>query len=96
MEKVQILRERIEKFLAEHELQTDVAILSTEEWAARGEPYGNKAVLSMTFEGGLYELLNYPCGRGAFELGDKFRALGEDLGLYMEQGFAWSGHWYPM
>ena len=43
-------------------------------------------ILSMSFEGPLYDILNYTHGRKE----DKFDALFEKWGLYHEQGNAWN------
>ena len=43
-------------------------------------------ILSMSFEGGLYDVLNYSCGSKM----DKFMKIFEKYGLYYELGNAWN------
>lgn len=43
-------------------------------------------ILSMSFEGVLYDVLNYSCGKRE----EKFRAIFEKYGLYFELGNAWN------
>jgi len=84
------LLEEYKQFLRKNELDTDVAFYTQKEWKDRGEPFGNDAVLSMTFEGSLYEVLNY----GGGELNDEFYAIAERHGYMVEMGYAWSAHFY--
>lgn len=50
--------------------------------------YANPETLSMSFEGGLYEVLNgYVLFKGFL---DKFNGIFEKYGLYWEQGHAWN------
>ena len=49
-------------------------------------------ILSMSFEGPLYDILNYTHGRKE----DKFDALFKKWGLYHEQGNAWNLTAYPL
>ena len=48
--------------------------------------YGNPDTLSMSFEGGLYDVLNYSGGSKE----DKFMKIFEKCGLYYELGNAWN------
>ena len=49
-------------------------------------------ILTMTFEGPLYEVLNY--GSGKFE--EEFRKLFTKYGLWFEKGNAWNLTAYPL
>ena len=82
--------EEYKQFLKENELDVDVGFYTKEEWCARGEPFGNTAEISMTFEGALYEVLNYDGG----DLAEKFYAIAEKHGYMVEMGYAWSAHFY--
>ena len=53
--------------------------------------YGNADGISMTFEGPLYEMLNY--GDGSTE--ETLNKIGANYGCYMEQGHAWSLAFWP-
>ena len=48
-------------------------------------------ILSMSFEGGLYDVLNYAFGRRE----EEFRAIFEKYGLYFELGNSWNLSAYP-
>lgn len=48
-------------------------------------------ILSMSFEGALYEVLNYTFGKKE----EKFRAIFDKYGLYFELGNAWNLSAYP-
>jgi hypothetical protein len=73
-------------------------LYSKTSWRERGEPYGNDASFSMTFEGPLYEALNY--GEwGGYKAGGAVDFLTETsrkYGFYYERGYAWSAHFYPL
>lgn len=90
-----LLKLKIQHWLRENDLGTDVYFYSMEEWEDRGEPFGNSAILSMTFEGNLYTVIN--CGfetREGQALYEEFVALPEEFGLYVDFGHAWSAHFY--
>lgn len=93
---VTLLKNEVKAYLKKWGLDTDVTFYSKTKWRERGEPYGNEAVLSMTFEGPLYEALNYGEWGGYREGGavDFFANVGQKYGLYFEQGYAWSGHFH--
>ena len=84
------LKQEYEKFLKDNELSIDTCFYTQDEWKARGEPFGNKAELSLTFEGALYHVLNYHGGK----LAEKFYALAAKHGYMVELGYAWSAHFY--
>lgn len=48
--------------------------------------YSNPDTITVTFEGGLYDLLNY--GDGSTE--EDINSIMKKYGLYMEPGYAWS------
>jgi hypothetical protein len=52
-------------------------------------------ILTMSFEGPFYEVLNGDY-RGDYELENKFRKILEKYGLYYEQGDAWNLSCYPI
>ena len=53
--------------------------------------YYSKDGITMTFEGDLYDVINYYWeSRELAELKKKFDAIFEKYGLYYEQGYAWS------
>lgn len=67
-----------------------------EQWAERGEPYGQGATATAVIDGSaLHGLLNYPETAAAFKLYDQFYRLTDDLGYFSELGYAWTLHWYP-
>ena len=74
----------------------DYRFYTPDQWAMRGESIGEGALLSMTFEGTIYEHLNYNGLEGyTFALMESINAELNKLGVYYEQGFAWSLHVYP-
>ncbi len=53
--------------------------------------YGNDDTISMSFEGELYEVLNYHCDDKRWErLEDEFTTLLNSYGYYFELGNAWN------
>lgn len=69
----------------------DLNFWTPEQWDnERGEPYGRRALLTATFEGPIYALMNTGTG-----FPDKLVTALDTLGVYYEQGFAWSLHVYP-
>ena len=93
---VTAMKREIQAYLKRQGLDSDVAFFSKTAWAERGEPYGQGAELSMTFEGPLYEALNY--GEwGGFKPGgavDFMTTVSHKYGYFFEQGYAWTGHFY--
>lgn len=51
--------------------------------------YANTETITMTFEGGLYYILNGYID-GWVKLSEEFHALFEKYGLYAEMGYSWS------
>ena len=96
------LAARIEKWLKDYksdghdmELMYDARVYTQEQWKARGEKYGNDAVVSITTEGPLYMVLNSEYGEAGWKIEEDFRNFLESLGGYhYELGYAWSVHIY--
>tara|TARA_B100000424_G_scaffold224052_1_gene183794 strand:- start:126 stop:449 length:324 start_codon:yes stop_codon:yes gene_type:complete len=105
MKKTQVAK-RIEKYLFKYELDSDVRIYFNNKcWEYNGNgkrkvienikgsdycEYGNDKTIIMTFEGSLYDILNYCHG----SLCDEFEGLDFD-NHYFEFGHAWSLSFYP-
>jgi len=87
--------EAVRAWLKRHHLFHSMTFYTRDEWLARGEPHGNNALFTITAEGPFYHLMNYPESRAQFRLIDDFNLLLKKRGLYYEQGFAWSFHFYP-
>jgi len=90
------LKREVRAFLKRNGFNYDMGFYSKSAWRARGEPFGNEADWSLTFEGPLYEALNYGEWGGYREGGavDFFANVGRKYGYWWEQGYAWSGHFY--
>lgn len=71
---------------------TDTSFYTPEEWKSRGEPWGDNSVLSITFEGELYNVINEGSYKEVNVLIDRLK----EIGYFGEQGFAWSMHFYPL
>lgn len=67
-------------------IEEDMCPLGYFEYAA------HKHILSMSFEGGLYDAINYGNG-GTY---DKLQAIFDKYGLYFELGHAWNLTAYPI
>lgn len=97
----------IERFLKKHDLDSDVRIyFSGKCWdydssgnktviedikASEYFDYANDDTISMSFEGGLHDVLNM--GYGGYELFEEFNALDFD-GHFFELGNAWNLSFY--
>jgi hypothetical protein len=91
------LKRALQRYLKSKALDgPDVHYYSKREWQERGEPYGNDAPLSMTFEGGLNHVLNYPETRAAQQVRTDLEDLAHEHGFFFEQGFGWSAHFYAL
>lgn len=87
------IKKRLEKWLKDHRISLDAKVYTRDEWAVRGEKYGNNALVTIAAEGAFYEMMNDPNVYEA-KTQEKFRAFIDQMGLWMEQGFAWSFHFY--
>lgn len=87
---------RVENWLKQNSLDYDARVYTQAAWRARGEPYGNDAVITITTEGPLYELLNWGSTERAYVEQEKFKKFLKSLGFYYELGHPWSVHLYPL
>ena len=87
------LRQKLYHYLHAKELDFELTFYTQDEWRARGEPWGDEAVLSITTEGELCHLLNGLTGDGSQV--DEFQEYVESLGYWYEMGYRWSLHFYP-
>jgi len=81
-------------WLVKRKLTYDTHLYTPEKWRARGEKYGNDALFTITTEGELNHILNYPESKHDFKVIDDFSKFLKKLGVYYEQGHAWSLHFY--
>lgn len=92
-EAAQLLKE-VKALLAEHLPDGgDVSFYGKEAWKKKeGEDgVGSGCELAFISEGSLYHLLN---GRGGQMLFGKIQELAKRHGMYMDQGFHWSWHFF--
>lgn len=82
-------------WLGKNHLTHDTHLYTPEEWKARGEKYGQGSLFTITTEGSLNHLINYPETAADARLLEQFGRFLEKLGVYYEQGYAWSLHFYP-
>jgi hypothetical protein len=87
---------KIWAWLEKNDLTYDARLYSHREWLTRSEPYGNNSLFTITTEGPLYMLLNAEWDRREDDLADAFRRFNSTLGVYFEQGYAWTLHFYPL
>ena len=52
--------------------------------------YASPGILTMSFEGPLYEALNYPETKAQYAVEDDLQNICAKYKLYFEQGYAWS------
>jgi hypothetical protein len=94
-ERVEACRAALEAYWREEGLWFDCRWYTPEQWAERGEPYGDGAELHLVFEGGLYHAVNYGWEeRPAWQTLTRTVEIEDRFGLYHELGFAWSMHLY--
>lgn len=95
---VDALKKAIEEWARKNDLWIDSRFYSPEEWAARGEPFGNEAVLTLTTEGPLNHVLNLHDINGSYrysiKMHDEFNRLVLACGYWYEMGYAWTVHFY--
>ena len=89
------LQRRILVWLKERDLEHGVTIYSQDKWKERGEKYGNDALFTLTAEGTFNHIMNYPEGKAAFKIIDDWNAFLDTLGVWAEQGYSWTWHFYP-
>jgi hypothetical protein len=94
MPSIEELKEAVEAWLVDRELDRDTVFDSREEWKARNERYLADAELVLVFEGGLYSVMNGH-HQDSIELYDEFEQLVRGLGYFFELGHAWSMGFYP-
>lgn len=88
------LRKALQAWLSANDLDGDLHFYSRAEWAARKEEFGLDAHLCMTFEGGLWSLLNgYTYDE---RLHTEFADLAASLGYWHEMLHHWSLGFYPI
>lgn len=106
MRKTEIVK-KIEKFIIKHDLHHDVRIYFNDKaWCynSKGEKsviheisatdyleYGSNDTISMSFEGGLYNVLNfYWNSKHCQKLWDEFKAIFDEYDCFYELGNAWN------
>ena len=94
--KTAALKRELSAYFKKCGFDIDTHWYSKTAWKERGEPFGNEAALSLTFEGPLYEALNY--GEwGGYRAGgadDVIHTTARKYGFYAEMGYAWSLHFH--
>ena len=88
------LKQLIIDWLKERDLWHDTGVYTQEEWLARGEEYGRNSLVTIATEGPFYEILNDPSAYSDKIL-EEFGNFLKALGLWYEQGYAWTVHLYP-
>jgi hypothetical protein len=83
-------------WLEKKKVTYDANLYTPEAWAARGETYGQGSLFTITSEGPLNHIINDPQGRADMKFIQDFGAFLGKLGIYYEQGFSWSLHFYPL
>lgn len=75
----------------------DVNVYDCESWKKRNESIGSSSVCTLVAEGKLNHILNgyiKPSGKDlTLEILQK---IAKKHGCYVEQGYAWSWHFYPI
>jgi hypothetical protein len=84
----------IKAWLKKRKLDYDVFFFSASAWQDRGEKYGKGSLFTMTAEGTLNHILNYPETKADVRIAEAFLKFLEKLGIYYVQGYAWSFHFY--
>lgn len=87
------VKKKLEKWMKAHRVSMDAHVYIRDEWEKRGEKYGNNALITITAEGPFYGMMNDPNPYDV-KTQEKFRAFYDQLGLFMEQGYAWTFHFY--
>ena len=75
----------------------DARVYSQAEWDARNEPIGGRSLMTIVAEGELYGILNGHYRAGARDVSlERLTEWAQKHGLYIEQGYGWSWHFYPL
>lgn len=82
-------------WLKKKKLDHDTTLYMPDQWKARGEKYGSNSLFTITTEGRLNHILNYPESKQDFKVIDDFSEFLKKLGIYYEMGYAWTLHFYP-
>lgn len=90
----QWVKKAVEQYLESRELDFGAEVYTQDEWRATGNKYGEEAIATITTEGPLGHLLNYPSPE-TVELLEDWDDFLKKLGLWWELGYAWSVHLYP-
>jgi hypothetical protein len=88
--RVKEMRRELENLFKKNQF-IDWKFYTPKEWGDRGEKYGQKSLLTLTFEGELYDIFNYGSDP------DIYSAMVDICyrhKIYWEQGFAWTAHFY--
>jgi hypothetical protein len=93
---IKTIQEQLVSFLRSHELYEMVDFYDQAAWRARGEDVGRSAILTMTFEGPVYRIMNYPNDKIEDKWQQAIYDIIEDFGCMAELGYAWSMHIYPL
>lgn len=88
------MKRELERYWRSLDLWHDAQWYSKTAWRERGEPYGNDAPLSLTFEGPLYEVFNYGESRMAQDVYERTLQIAQQHGFWFELGFGWSMHFH--
>jgi hypothetical protein len=94
MESIERLRLGVQQWLVHHELDGDTSFFTPEEWRARGEEYCTGAKVILTFEGGLFSVMNGYLDSD--ELYEEFDRFVRGFGYFFELGNAWNMGFYPL
>lgn len=86
-------KKELSSFLTRHDLWTDTMVYSKISWRVRREEVGKGSILSMTFEGALYRVMN---DWHWDDLREQFEGLARSYGFFWEMGHAWSAHLYDL
>ena len=81
-------------WLKTKKLSFEAKLYTPEAWRARAEKYGSDSLFTITSEGPLNRLINYPDSKADVKLINSFEKYLEKLGIYYELGYAWSFHFY--
>lgn len=83
-------------WLKKKKLAFGASYYTAERWKERAEKYGQGSLFTITSEGPLNHLINYPESKADVKRLEEFEKFLESLGVYYELGYAWSVHFYRM